>query len=325
MSELNTLADTAVTAPRSAAEIAENILGPVDWASTTMGYCECPGKNQHSTRAGDRDCVVYLDRVPTIHCMHASCSAEIEKTNRALRSAILNPNGDAGFVMPRLTAEDRARIAERNRNERTRVKAMKSLPRILKKYRWTYDEILRDSPLDVKTEPENHWRLLLCKFEPDDVVWIGDITDSGRPENVVNFRTVEKWLKCEYVPNKFVCPASFKNTSYARTNANIVARRFLVIESDVLKKDEVGAVFRWLMKSGMKLVAVVDTAGKSLHGWFEFASCEKLLDELKLVLPALKCDPKLFTASQPVRLPGAERDGKYQRLIYLEGEVVCLC
>jgi len=323
MSELNTPAGTAVTAPRSAAEIAENILGPIVWASTTMGYCECPGKNQHSTGSADRDCVVYLDRVPTIHCMHASCDAAIEKANRALRAAILNPNGDAGFVMPRLTAEDKARIAERNRNERTRVKAMKSLPQLLKKHHWAYDDILRDSPMDVKTEPENHWRLLLGKFEPGDVVWIGGVRDSGSPACAANFKPVAEWLNYGRAPGQFVCPASFKNTSFARSNGNIVARRFLVVESDVLKKDEVGAVFRWLMKSGLRLVAVVDTAGKSLHGWFEFTSCEPALDELKLILPALKCDPKLFTASQPVRLPGAERDGKYQRLIYLTGgEVV---
>jgi hypothetical protein len=105
--------------------------------------------------------------------------------------------------------------------------------------------------------------------------------------------------------------------------ADILDRRFLVVESDILKKNEVGAVFRWLREScGLKLVAVIDTAGKSLHGWFDFVSCEPVLDELRLVLPSLKCDPKLFTASQPVRLPGAERDGNLQRLVYLAKEDV---
>jgi len=71
-----------------------------------MGYCECPGKQFHSTNDGKRDCVVYLDRVPTIHCMHTSCAPDIEKTNRLLSAAILNPNGNADFVMPTLTTED---------------------------------------------------------------------------------------------------------------------------------------------------------------------------------------------------------------------------
>lgn len=162
--------------------------------------------------------------------------------------------------------------------------------------------------------------ITLCKFRRTDVVWIGGLQDSGRPESAGNFKTVEEWLKCNRAPGQFICPANFKNNSIARSNANIVDRRFLVVESDVLNKNEVGAVFRFLMECGLILVAVVDTAGKSLHGWFDYPSCESALDELKLILPALKCDPKLFTASQPVRLPGAVRDGKFQRLIYSRTE-----
>jgi hypothetical protein len=74
-------------------------------------------------------------------------------------------------------------------------------------------------------------------------------------------------------------------------------------------------------KCGLDLVAVVDTVGKSLHGWFVYPEMEHVVDELKLVLPALQCDPKLFTASQPVRLPGALRNGSFQRLVYLAKEV----
>jgi hypothetical protein len=322
MNESHLMAGSPTSAPPSASAVAESILKSVAWTSETMGYCECPGKQFHSTSAGKRDCVIYLDRVPTIHCMHASCAAEITKINRQLRSAILNPNGNADFILPKLSAEEKTRIAERHRHERIRVRAAKSLPQILKKYRWTYDEILRDSPVNVKTDLADHWRLLLSKFNPTDVVWIGGVQDSGSPQCAANFKPAEEWLTYGAAPAQFICPVNFKNTSIARSNANIVDRRFLVIESDVLKKDEIGAVFRWLMQCELKLVAVVDTAGKSLHGWFDFTDCEPVLDELRLVLPAMGADPKLFTASQPVRLPGAERDGKLQRLVYLsDGEV----
>jgi hypothetical protein len=102
-----------------------------------------------------------------------------------------------------------------------------------------------------------------------------------------------------------------------------LVRRFLVVESDTLAKDQVGAVFKWLRdKVGLDLVAIVDTAGKSLHGWFRYPAHEFEVEELKLVLPALQCDPKLFTPSQPVRLPGALRDGKRQKLVYLAKEVI---
>ncbi len=69
----------------------------------------------------------------------------------------------------------------------------------------------------------------------------------------------------------------------------------------------------------MKLRCIVDTAGKSLHGWFDFPPEEELSD-LRLILPELECDPKMFTSTQPCRLPSALRDGRHQRLIYLDKE-----
>jgi hypothetical protein len=99
-----------------------------------------------------------------------------------------------------------------------------------------------------------------------------------------------------------------------------VERRFVVVESDLLTRDEVGAVFRYLVDCGLELVAVVDTAGKSLHGWFEYPEDDEVMDELRLLLPALKCDPKMLTASQPARLPGAMRGEKRQKLLFLAEE-----
>ena len=143
---------------------------------------------------------------------------------------------------------------------------------------------------------------------------------AAKPENAANFRTVTEWLKLEWAPHQFLCPSVFKNTSWSRSNENVLARRFLVVESDLLTRDEVGAVFRYLGECGLKLVAVVDTAGKSLHGWFEYPADDELMNELRLILPALKCDPKMLTASQPARLPSAMRDEKRQRLIFLAKE-----
>ena len=145
--ELKPAGSPTTTAPRTVAEIAASILGGVDWASPTMGYCECPGKKSHGAKDGAKDCIVYLDRVPTVHCVHASCKSSLDATNRRLRSA-----------------------------------------------------------------------------------------------------------------------------------------------------------------------------GKSLHGWFEYPDDEEVMNDLHLILPALKCDPKMLTPSQPARLPGAMRDEKRQRLIFLAKE-----
>ena len=320
---VNPASSTTNTAPLSATEIAENQLGEITWVSSAEGYCECPGKDRHSSKDGGKDCVVYLDRIPTLHCLHASCTPAIEEANRKLRAAILNGSKDNEGKPRRLTAEDKAKLMEGDRRERLRQRAAKSLPQVLANHQWTYDQIIADSPVELTGDERDHWRLLLKKFKPDDVIWIGDKFDSGKPEHAKYFKSSAQWLKEPSVSAQFICPATFKNNSTARSNENVLVRRFLVVESDTLAKDQVGAVFKWLRdKVGLDLVAIVDTAGKSLHGWFRFPQHEYEVDELKLVLPALQCDPKLFTPSQPVRLPGALRDWKRQKLVYLAKEVV---
>jgi len=94
----------------------------------------------------------------------------------------LNPNGEVGFQLPKLTTDDKARLTERHPNERIRVRAAKRLPQILKKHRWTYNEMIHNSPSDVTGDCRDHWRALLAKFAPNDVVWIGSVRDSGGPE-----------------------------------------------------------------------------------------------------------------------------------------------
>jgi hypothetical protein len=63
---------------------------------------------------------------------------------------------------------------------------------------------------------------------------------------------------------------------------------------------------------------VIDTAGTSLHAWFDAPRNPVREGQLKAGLVAFGCDPKVFTSSQPVRLPGAWREGKLQRLVWLQ-------
>jgi hypothetical protein len=114
------------------------------------------------------------------------------------------------------------------------------------------------------------------------------------------------------------CPSAFKPGSHSRCDANVITRRYLVLESDTLDKNQVCAVFKWMEQFG-RLRAIVDTAGKSLHGWFEVPDND-VLGELAIILPALGCDPALFGLSQPCRMPGASRDGRIQSLLYLDLE-----
>ena len=309
--------DLAESKPMDIHTIAERMLGEVEWADERQGYCACPGRSRHTHHSGRRDCAVYLDRVPTLFCVHQSCRDVVERRNHELRKAI--QEGCPGSISELSTREMKRLNEARSRCERVRKRATLSLPVMLKNWNWPYEKIVEDSPTPIPEPPSEQTRMLLGGFEPDDVVWIGERYDSGRPDSSNHFKSASGWMKEEQITDPLICPVAFKPNTTARKNENVLTRRFLVVESDVLDKDKVGAVFLWLKdKVELKLVAVIDTAGKSLHAWFDYPGDDDV-EELKLVLPALNCDPKLFTASQPVRLAGGLRDGKVQRLVYFNG------
>ncbi|MBA3351416.1 MAG: hypothetical protein H0U23_03155 [Blastocatellia bacterium] len=68
--------------------ISVDLLGQIEWTSETSGFCVCPGRHLHETGNGDRDCELYLDKVPTIYCFHGHCKGIEADVNRELRSRI---------------------------------------------------------------------------------------------------------------------------------------------------------------------------------------------------------------------------------------------
>ncbi|MDA1278024.1 MAG: hypothetical protein O2960_28850 [Verrucomicrobia bacterium] len=309
--------------------LAETLLGRVAWMNSQHGYCRCPGAQLHTTANGERDCSVMLDKVPTIFCVHTSCRSAIEHANHELRSAIAKAKIN-GETTPgkcwRPTAEERKRQQEREAFQRLKLRAEKSLAPILENWATDPVEFFEASPVRLLDDPMNDWRLLLQLFCRADVVWIGDTKDScdnnadDRRKECCrrHFRTVTDWLKETQVPGQLICPNPFKVGVHSRSNDNLLDQRYLVVESDTLTKPQIAAVFCWC-RQFLHLRAIVDTAGKSLHGWFDYPTTDQL-DELKNILPQLGCDPALFKASQPVRLPGAKRGEKTQSLLFLDLE-----
>jgi hypothetical protein len=91
------------------------------------------------------------------------------------------------------------------------------------------------------------------------------------------------------------------------------------VESDVLSRDEVGAVFRFYHRRlAHRLRCVIDTGGKSLHAWFDAPASTRELAHMRAGLSGLGCDPKMFNASQPARVPGVMRDGKPQKILWIQ-------
>jgi len=203
--------------------------------------------------------------------------------------------------------------------ETVRVLAERFAPEMLDRFRWPFAQIVADSPLHVcERDAEDQFRTWLKMWPAHCHVWIGDVFSSGKPEHRTHFRPVADWYQIGPVMGNYTCGSAFKPGSYSRSNANCDGTRFLVVESDTLAKDEIGAVFAFMnLLLHFSLHAVIDTAGKSLHGWFDAPPNKVFENRLKAGLQAFGCDPKVFTYSQPVRVPGAWRDGKLQRLIWL--------
>ena len=69
-------------------KIAADLLGEIDWATSTQGYCQCPGIEAHTTANQPRDCWVNLDGVATVSCFHDHCRSSVADTNRRIRAKI---------------------------------------------------------------------------------------------------------------------------------------------------------------------------------------------------------------------------------------------
>jgi hypothetical protein len=300
-----------------AAPLVEEALGKNCWKDRDLGWVECPGSSQHTAKSSPNDCKVFVNfnGPPRLHCFHASCHQELREANGKLCTAWLNATVRARRAGTKLTPDQlEARALREMWTKRTT--AAKS--QILRENAWSVAEIIQTSPIPLNTDPTTHWKDLLGIFGDTDVIWVGDLYDSGDPECRSQFKTKTDWVASGAVPGAFTCPAVFNPGVFSRSLANVKYSPYLVVESDTLDKDQTASLFRWLRQSaGLHLVAVVDTAGKSVHGWFQMPDPE-LLERLKLVLPVMGCDRAMFSPAQPCRLPGAIRDGQYQKLLYLD-------
>jgi hypothetical protein len=328
-----------MTDPR---QIAASIVGAVDWQTEVSGFCRCPGEALHTHQNGKKDCRISVDGAPTIYCFHSSCGPVVAEANKRLRRELgvssweitlpggrVLRNGDVlqsdgsvktrdiirgGAAAPPYQAEERLVL------ETVRVLAERFAPEMFEMFHWPFAQIVADSPLLVaERDAEDQFRTWLKLWPAHCHVWIGDVYSSGRPEHKTHFRPIADWYQIGPVMGNYTCGSAFQPGSYQRSNANCNGTRFMVLESDTLDKDAVGAVFAYVRRRlRYPLHAIIDTAGKSLHAWFTAPRTQNLENRLKVGLTAFGMDPKVFTYSQPVRVPGAFREGKLQRLVWLE-------
>ena len=310
------------------------------------GLFKCPGRHWHTTPNAETDCKLFINDAGyfQLHCVHTSCHDSIAVVNSILakrrgiavghapldKGAVLDANSKSKIDNdPPATIQKQDKSGGREsqstpkeagiRAELRRQRRMENaLSDIIREFEWPYEQMVKDSRGGIDEPVHEHYYQAFCLFEDADFVWCGrDVQDTGSPAHASRFRPVRQWLAETTCPGSFICPSTFKQGVYSRSKEHVLRPKFLVVESDKIGKNEIGALFRWLKTSvGLRLRMVVDTAGKSLHGWFDYPH-PRLLQQLEYFLPALGCDPALFNPSQPCRLPGAVRDGHHQKLIYI--------
>lgn len=192
------------------------------------------------------------------------------------------------------------------------------------------------SPIRLYDEPERDALLLLdTLYSPKEILFMGERFDT-------DVRTVEQWRKrieqsgTEGLPHIIPNPVTGKEENGKsgkpsfRCDAAISSFRFAVVEFDNLSKEE---QFAFWATIPLPVAALIDSGGKSIHGWIATEGIRSAIEWTKLVetelyarrLIPLGVDPACRNEARLSRLPGHLRaeKGRWQRLLYLNPSPAC--
>lgn len=104
-----------------------------------------------------------------------------------------------------------------------------------------------------------------------------------------------------------------------RSQQNVTAWRYYVLESDVLSQNE---WLKVLAALALPIVAIYTSGKRSIHALLRLdvpakAAWDSVRDHLRAVLCPLGADPAALSAVRLSRLPGCKRNGQLQRLLWL--------
>jgi len=166
-------------------------------------------------------------------------------------------------------------------------------------------------------------RFMQAAFAPTEVVCICDAVEEGRPVSAGSFITIEEWLNRFDDPESrilsperegiFVRINPFKPGLYSGSDNDVSAYRHVLVEFDDLPKPEQE---KRLRDSGLPITVLIDSGGKSIHGWVRVdAPSRKEWDARRdLIYAAIPgIDAKNKNPSRYSRLPGAWRSPTAQQ------------
>ena len=183
-------------------------------------------------------------------------------------------------------------------------------------------------PLTWDISPPGPGRALQALFSPTELICYGprkELAKIACAGNLARFAAEMQFIVPNPMRAEFGLTTSGKFS--ARCNANVLCRKHLIVEIDdeFLGKERQARILSFL--AGMvPLRMVVDSGGKSLHGWFDVS---ELGDEgtraffEKAVL--LGADRHMWALSQWTRMPGGKRQTDTgfvsQRILYFRPRV----
>ena len=167
-------------------------------------------------------------------------------------------------------------------------------------------------------------------FDPEEVIWTGDIYDTGESHHNKHFRTTQKTLTTidsGFIQPQRISPSTFKPNSYSRTKENIHQLKYLLIEADDFSTDpqenmkwNAGLIAFCRVDLEMTLRAVIMTGSKSLHAWFDPLPPDHMV-ELNTLAEGFGIDTAtLNNPAAPLRLPHCkhEKTSNRAQLLFLQ-------
>jgi hypothetical protein len=322
---------------KNLAEEALAAFGEIDWHDDTTGYITCPGQHLHTTRDGHRDCQVKIDGTPTVFCQHQSCKKFIEDANRELRKLMETYQVLGGLTENQTGHTPKIHVKKSARIEAFGAEILKELRR--HGHEGALDALLRTSPVQIPDDNGAQLKLFMSLLPPQDIFWIGNKEDSGSQFHAKNFKSAKTWASEGAPKYPFLCTSSFKPGSFSRSKKNVIQRNLIVFECDKAdltlarklaskeipddddkrrnKEMSVALIRRLQNDLGLKLVAVVDSGNKSLHGYFRYPG-DDTFAELKYLIPAMGGDPMVLGEASASRVPGYQDHERKQTLLYFD-------
>jgi len=193
----------------------------------------------------------------------------------------------------------------------------------------TLEDLFSSSPFRLKLEePWQQWRLLLQHaFGPTDLIWVGRLWETSKPEFFDRFRSTSDWLKLpedhynEALGSHWCC-GSFRWTG-TRSAKYIDRQKIFSFEGDKTPLQQQAHLLVHLIECGWPIASVTYSGGKSLHATFCTSVTGGRFQSIKLLLKGLNFDISQFKRGGTSRLPGWSRHEtrQWQRLVYLNPEV----